>query len=73
MQKRYGLCLILLLTVLAAQAQEVQWANKLIGFSSEFQKDNVGQEGHASQVLGRPNTIAPFGDNSCAWSPYRKL
>ncbi len=70
MQKRYGLCLVLLLTVLNSQAQEVQWASKLVGYSSEFQKDNVGQEGHASQVLGRPNTLPPFGDNSCAWSPY---
>ncbi len=70
MQKRYGLCLTLLLTVLSSQAQEVQWASKLIGFSSEFQKDNIGQEGHANQVLGRPNTLPPFGDNSCAWSPY---
>jgi outer membrane protein OmpA-like peptidoglycan-associated protein len=70
MQKRYALCFTLLLTVLITEAQEVQWANKLVGFSSEFQKDNVGQEGHASQVLGRPNTLPPYGDNSCAWSPY---
>ncbi len=70
MKKSIQLCLCLSLIALTIQAQEVQWANKLVGFSSEFQKDNVGQEGHANQVLGRPNTLPPFGDNSCAWSPY---
>jgi outer membrane protein OmpA-like peptidoglycan-associated protein len=70
MQKQFVFCLSLLLILTKIHAQEVQWANKLIGFSSEFQKDNFGQEGHASQVLGRPNSIPPFGDNSCAWSPY---
>ncbi len=51
------------------RSQEVQWASKLIGFSSEFQAEIYGQEFRATQVLGKPNTVPPFGRHDCAWSP----
>lgn len=62
--------LIFLLTASTLCAQEVQWASKLIGFSSEFRKETTGQEFRASQALGAPNTLPPFGLSACAWSPY---
>jgi outer membrane protein OmpA-like peptidoglycan-associated protein len=52
------------------RAQEVQWASKLIGFSSEYIKEAQGKEFRAVQVLGYPNTVPPFGQTACAWSPY---
>jgi outer membrane protein OmpA-like peptidoglycan-associated protein len=51
-------------------AQKVQWAGKLLGFSSEYRKEEIGQEYRATQVLGTPNTLPPFGESACAWSPY---
>lgn len=59
-----------LCTLGVGQAQEVQWASKLLGFSSEYIKDNQGKEFRAVQVLGHPNTVQPFGQTPCAWSPY---
>jgi outer membrane protein OmpA-like peptidoglycan-associated protein len=60
----------ILVSVCASHAQEVQWASKLVGFSSEFRKEEYGKEFRAIQALGHPNTIPPFGVSSCAWSPY---
>ena len=59
-----------LLLVYAAQAQEVLWANKVLGFSSEFQQEVVGQEFRAIQALGRPNKYPVAGESPCAWTPY---
>ena len=63
-------CYFLILTTLAGQAQEVQWASQLIGYSSEFRKETIGQEFRATQALGSPKTLPPYGENACAWSPY---
>lgn len=52
------------------RAQEVQWASKLQGFSSEYIKESTGKEYRAVQALGYPNSIPPFGETACAWSPY---
>ncbi len=44
-------------------AQHVEWANQVLGFSSE-------REGHAAkQVLGKPNKCPATGDSPCAWVP----
>ena len=56
--------------VSSSHAQEVQWASKLLGFSSEYIKETTGKEYRAVQALGYPNTITPFGETACAWSPY---
>ena len=63
-------CYLLILTTLATQAQETQWASQLIGYSSEFRKETIGQEFRATQALGSPKTLPPYGENACAWSPY---
>lgn len=60
----------ILVSVCASHAQEVQWASKLVGFSSEYIKEANGKEYRAVQALGYPNTIPPFGESACAWSPY---
>lgn len=70
MAKHIGWWWCVLASVCTSQAQEVQWAGKLVGFSSEFRKETYGQEYRAIQVLGAPNTIPPFGESACAWSPY---
>ncbi len=70
MTKHIGWWWCVLLSVCTSQAQEVQWASKLVGFSSEFRKETYGQEYRAMQALGAPNTIPPFGESACAWSPY---
>ncbi|MFN4144577.1 MAG: OmpA family protein [Runella sp.] len=70
MTRRTGWWWFVFLVVCTSQAQEIQWASKLVGFSSEFRKEQVGQEYRAVQVLGYPNTIPPFGESACAWSPY---
>jgi outer membrane protein OmpA-like peptidoglycan-associated protein len=60
----------ILVSICASHAQDVQWASKLVGFSSEYIKEVNGKEYRAVQVLGYPNTIPPFGESACAWSPY---
>lgn len=70
MAKHIGWWWCVFASIGVSQAQEVQWASKLVGFSSEFRKENVGLEYRAVQALGVPNTIPPFGESACAWSPY---
>ncbi|MFN8345259.1 MAG: OmpA family protein [Spirosomataceae bacterium] len=70
MTKRIGWLWYVLVSVCTSYAQDVQWASKLLGFSSEFRKEEYGKEFRAIQVLGYPNTTPPFGVSACAWSPY---
>lgn len=46
-------------------AQVVQWANKVIGFSSEL----TSVQYSAAQVLGKPNVLPGGGQNPNAWAP----
>lgn len=46
-------------------AQHVQWANQILGFSSE----RGTKEYSAKQVLGKPNKCPATGDSPCAWIP----
>lgn len=48
-------------------AQEVQWASKVIDFSSQLSD----YEYAAAQVLGRPNVLPTAGDNPNEWLPDR--
>ncbi|SDL08514.1 Outer membrane protein OmpA [Catalinimonas alkaloidigena] len=51
-----------------AVAQPVQWASRVIAFSSEFvYKDKPGQY-HATQALGAPSVMPNFGASGCAWT-----
>jgi len=61
---------LLPLTILVAssfslRAQEVQWATKVIDFSSELTPVQYS----AQQVLGKPNVLPSGGQNPNAWAP----
>ncbi|MDH4057392.1 MAG: OmpA family protein [Cyclobacteriaceae bacterium] len=64
MKKRL-LPLILSLTVFYSQGQLVQWASKVIEFSSELTPIQYS----ASQALGKPNVLPAGGQNPNAWEP----
>ncbi len=53
-------------------AQEIAWADKILGFSSEYRTDDYGSGYHAVQILGKPNKLPSFGDSPCAWSPAKQ-
>ncbi len=46
-------------------AQHIQWANQLLGYSSQ----KSAREYSAQQVLGKPNKCPATGDSPCAWIP----
>lgn len=45
--------------------QQVQWADKVFKFSSQWKKVQYS----ARQILGPPNTMPQGGSNPCAWQP----
>lgn len=47
------------------QAQDVQWASRVIGFSSELTPVQYS----AQQILGKPNVLPGGGQNPNAWAP----
>lgn len=57
------LCLILIAS--ASNAQVVQWATKVIEFSSELTPVQYA----ADQALGKPNVLPATGQNPSAWTP----
>ncbi len=70
--KRIVLCWLLGLTTTFIQAQPVpavQWASRLIGFSSELHINKTPRQYGAAQVLGKPSKLPSTGSSPCAWSP----
>ena len=68
MKKAY--LLFISLITLNASAQTVNWASKVLGFSSERTEPiNQGPQYRAMQVLGTPNKLPQTGESVCAWSP----
>ena len=57
--------LILVGIAVSLQAQEVQWATKVLEFSSELTPVQYS----AQQVLGKPNVLPSGGQNPNAWAP----
>ncbi len=57
--------LFLLLLSTSVFAQHVEWANQLLGYSSQ----RGAKEYSAAQVLGKPNKCPATGDSPCAWIP----
>ena len=57
--------LILVGIALGLQAQEVQWATKVIEYSSELTPVQYS----AKQVLGKPNVLPSGGQSPNAWAP----
>ncbi len=49
--------------------QQVQWASRVVSFSSEGRGDGGGQQYKATQVLGKPSVLPNLADSPCAWSP----
>ncbi len=46
-------------------AQNVQWASKLLRYSSQYGKKQYS----AAQVLGKPNVLPNYGESPVAWAP----
>jgi len=63
--KRLLPVLCLILTSSASYAQMVQWATKVIEFSSELTPVQYAAE----QALGKPNVLPATGQNPSAWTP----
>ncbi len=57
--------LLLTVSVFCVQAQTVQWASKVLDFSSELTPIQYS----ANQVLGKPNVLPAGGQNPNAWAP----
>lgn len=64
--ERYILILIFL-TVAHCElfAVEVQWAQKVIGFSTELTSEKFS----SNQLLDEPSVMPDFGFSACAWTP----
>lgn len=65
---RLFLCLILVVSSVWAQAQNEQWASKVLGVSSEYTGGN-GQQYRAVQALGKPNKLPQGESGATAWRP----
>lgn len=64
--KSFLLMLLIGFTIDSA-AQTVQWASKVIGFSTELTPVQYS----AQQILGKPNVLPATGQNPNAWTPDR--
>lgn len=56
---------IWLLLPFAGMCQDIEWADKVVSFSSQL-NDKVNSAG---QVLGKPSKLPFAGRSTCAWSP----
>jgi OOP family OmpA-OmpF porin len=65
MRRFIQIVLLLTVSVFSAQAQTVQWASKVLEFSSELTPVQYS----ANQVLGKPNVLPAGGQNPNAWAP----
>jgi len=64
--KRFSISLLLLAGIsLTSKAQVVQWASKVIEFSSELTPVQYS----AKQALGKPNVLPAGGQSPNAWAP----
>lgn len=69
-RRNWIICFSLLVWASAgAFSQSVLWADKILGFSSEYRLEKYGQGLRAKQILGEPNKLPDFGTSQCAWSP----
>src|SRR5215213_6446274 len=65
MRRYLNLAFFSLLFSSSAFSQEVQWASKVLEFSSELTPVQYS----ANQVLGKPNVLPAGGQNPAAWTP----
>jgi len=62
-----SLLLLLVLFAFGAQAQTVQWASRVIEYSSELTPVQYS----AQQILGKPDVLPQGGESPNAWTPER--
>jgi outer membrane protein OmpA-like peptidoglycan-associated protein len=60
---------LLILTHTQSFSQKTLWANKVLGYSSEYRPDQYGHAYRAKQILGEPNKLPAIGNSPVAWSP----
>lgn len=66
--KRFLFLLLLVSTATGCFSQNVQWAKRVIGFSSEYNNATLPLQYNAIQILGKPTRYPAFGSTACAWS-----
>ncbi len=64
---RSALVFFLLFTQIQLSAQSVQWATKVLSFSSEYTDPLLGKEYRALHILGRPSKYPKFAASPSAW------
>ena len=67
--KNYLFLLLFFSVTALVWGKQVQWANEVTGFSSEFNNLSKPKGFQADQVLGPPSVLKDFGRTPCAWSP----
>ncbi|HET9054550.1 MAG TPA: flagellar motor protein MotB, partial [Cyclobacteriaceae bacterium] len=67
--KRFFILLLCMPPAFCCYSQSVQWAGKVIGFSSEYKNVDLPLLYNATQILGKPTRYPAFGSCACAWSP----
>ena len=55
--------------IFSAQAQQVQWAHKLLKFSSDL----GGKQNGIKRILGKPDAFPQCGNSANGWSPKNAL
>ena len=66
MLRKFFLCLLIIPTFYA-KSQEIQWASRVLEFSSEL----TSVQFSANQALGRPSALPGGGENPTAWTPAK--
>lgn len=61
--------LLVLSFIFSAQAQQVQWAHKLMKFSSDL----GGKQNGIKRILGKPDAFPQCGNSPNGWSPKNAL
>ena len=67
---KHRILFALLISSVAVSAQQVQWASRLIDFSSQWRDSEMPEYSNryaATQVLGYPNTMV-YGESVLAWA-----
>ena len=65
MKRIFAVLLVLCVTCVTTSAQVVQWASKVLQFSTELTPAQYS----AQQALGKPNVLPAGGQNPNAWAP----
>lgn len=63
----FAFVIVLVFTLFNLSAQSVQWASKVMSFSSEYTDPLLGKEYRAIHLLGRPSKYPKFAASPSAW------